>query len=244
MPTYTREFCKKNFRKESKAEGQALVEFTLVLPILIFLMLASYMVGAAMYTGSNASSSLRAALQAKSAYADSENPLADFESTVNSYNTGTFRIPGTTIDSVALTATTDPVSVIVAQKAVDFPLFPTFNFTVTQGVKSNLLNNNINETGLGATSVPFADAEPQTAAGISPSAYSFDSDVPLYVPITPNCIPDLSVFDQATMVAGCDGVCRATGTQNIFTAHITPVENLGGCGGLADWSRTPAVTFQ
>ncbi len=229
-------------RRENSRQGQALIEFTLTLPILVFLMFASYMAGAAMYTGANASSSVRTALQSQATYANSETPLADFESTVNAYNTGTFRIPGTTVDSVRLTQTTEPVAVIIAEKAVDFPLFPTLNFTITQGIKSNLMATNVGETGLGPAGTPYNAATPQTAQTILPANYSFQSDVPLYVPIALDCTPDLSVFDQATTVGGCDGACRAQATQDLFAAHIAPVNQLGGC--TDTWHSPADVTFQ
>ncbi len=218
----------KTFRRKTR-NGQALVEFTLALPILLLIMLAAYFIGAAMYTGANASSALRAALQQKSTYADSENPMGDFQAQVNSYNTGTFQIPGNVVDSVTVQNQDKETAVIVAEKQVNFPLFPTFNFTVTQGLKANLIKTNTgNFTGF--TEVPYNPAFPKKSAQIHPKNYKFQSNVPMYVPIDNMCSGDLSVFDTATMVEGTTGEERAQFTQTLFNDHIDHVQQLGGCG--------------
>ena len=224
------------------ATGQALLEFVFVLPVIILIFLAVFYVGMALYTGANASSSLSASLQNQASYADAANPTAVATGLVNGYSIGSYKIMGSPVDSVSITTTGNTVDVVKATKSVTVPLFPTFNFTVAQGIKSNLLKTNTSPTSTGMNGVPFAVAQAQVAAQAAsqPDSFSFESDVAAYIPIDrDSCTPDLSVFDDAEMESGCDGACRAESTADLFDVHMNAVNAAGGCSGtwVTDFSN-------
>lgn len=206
---------------ERTAKGQALMEFTLSLPILLLILIAAYMVGAAMYTGANASTAVRSALEKKYDYADSETAMNELLTTVNGYNLGTFQITGSNVDSLALAFTGNETPVIVAQKSVSLPLFPTFNFVATQGINGDLIQNNTAPFSA-ETDLPFNPAVPQLSSAINPATYLFDpTTVPTYVPIDEACNPtDLSGF--ASSVNSCGSViCTISNALLLVNDHTS-----------------------
>ncbi len=213
--------------KRPAGKGQALMEFTLSLPMLLLILTAAYMVGTAMYTGANASTAVRSAMEKKYDYANSEQALNELRATINSYDLGTFQISGNNVDSLALAFIGNETPVIVAQKSIQFPLFPTFNFVVTQGINGDLIRNNTDPFSL-ETTLPYDPAVPQSIAGIDPVTYLFDpATVPIYVPIDATCNPtDLTGFAASVNTCG-DIICTIQNALLLLdehkTTHMDPV---------------------
>ncbi|MBY0402622.1 MAG: pilus assembly protein [Cyanobacteria bacterium] len=125
--------------------GQALVEFVMVAPILLLILLGAFAVGYGIYQGATASMAIKAPLSNKMQYVTSaSSPQSILTQQVTQYRTGNLQ-PASALDSV--TANGDPTqltSVVVGSRqfvsGVQF--LPTINFTVTQGMNTNLMMDN------------------------------------------------------------------------------------------------------
>jgi hypothetical protein len=125
--------------------GQALVEFVMVAPILLLILLGAFAVGFGIYQGATASMAIKAPLSNKMQYVTSAtSPQTILTQQVTQYRTGNLQ-PASALDSV--TANGDPTqltSVVVGSRqfvsGVQF--LPTINFTVTQGMNTNLMMEN------------------------------------------------------------------------------------------------------
>ncbi|MBK8191236.1 MAG: pilus assembly protein [Vampirovibrionales bacterium] len=143
--------------------GQALMELTFTLPVLILLLIAAYGVGAAMYTGSNASSAVKEAVDNKALYAATDTPITLMESKINGYSGGSFVVTGAPVDSIDIVAAhRDKRTVVVnASKSYTFAMLPTFTFVVSQGIPGNLLRTNVG-TAAGITATPYPPTLPSS----------------------------------------------------------------------------------
>ncbi len=127
------------------AKGQSLVEFVLVTPILLLVLVIAGYVGIGMYQAHMASDAIRQPALKKMEMAGE--PGAISNATLLGYVTGgplqgNIRSGGA-IDNVNVTNTggNDLAAVIVGNKqyTVNFPGIPAFNFTAAQAVQKNLL---------------------------------------------------------------------------------------------------------
>lgn len=241
-------------KRKSSEQGQALMEFTLVLPLVTLLMMAAFMVGAAMYTGANASSALRSSVEDKFLYADSDTAVTDLTTKINSYDMGTFQLQGSNVDVVTITNVAGETPIIVAQKSIKYPLFPTFSFVVTQSVPGDLLRNNTDPFNLN-TDLVYDPLEPQTANSIDP----FVDEIIIATDVPP-VVPFVGVLGECTPIAGAMAVpaasspcelspyleaagCGVVHGDSLLARHIAPMTNLNACNAASNvfWRPTDVV---
>lgn len=159
--------------------GQALMELTFCLPVLILIMIAAYGVGAAMYTGANASSAVKRAVDYSSPYAASDTPIDLLKTEINNYAGGTFAVAGDPVDTVNLLHTDKKTVVVQASKSFSFAMLPSFTFIVTSGLPTSILRTNAG-TFTSLTSMPFPMTLPASM-------------------LPPGVDPALSLLDPATL---------------------------------------------
>ena len=80
--------------------GQALLEFTMVLPVLILILVGTYLVSSAMYAGENAANNMKGTLLNKTLIAQDPNEInaGGLTSYINTGNNGPFPVDGDAVD--------------------------------------------------------------------------------------------------------------------------------------------------
>lgn len=132
-----------NARRPGQSHGQSLVEFVLVTPILLLVLMAGYSFGMGLYQANMAADAIRQPALKKLEMA--KTPGAVSTGTVMGYVTGgplSGNIKsGSPVDSVSFKDAGDYTSIIVGTKSYTSPapFIPTLNFTATQGIQKNLL---------------------------------------------------------------------------------------------------------
>lgn len=130
--------------KRFNPSGQALVEFVMVMPLLLLLLLGSFAVGLGIYQGASASMAIKEPVNKKINLAKNKGvSTTDAENLVKSFKSGNLD-SGNSVDTVNFVETDKVTSVIVANKRFTppVPFLPTVDFTVTQGINTSALGSN------------------------------------------------------------------------------------------------------
>lgn len=121
--------------------GQSLVEFVMVMPVLLLILLGAFTVGLGIYQGANASMAVKSPVMQKIELAknpgDTTNSARDM---IMNYNSGSLQM-GNAIDRSRTVGTGNHTTVIIATKEFQPPVafLPMVDFTVTQAINTNLL---------------------------------------------------------------------------------------------------------
>ncbi len=130
--------------KNSKAYfGQSLVEYVLMFPVMLLVLVGTFGVGMAMYQAHMASDAIRQPALQKLEMAASDYAICDRDllGYINGSKLGGNLKMGPYLDSVAIREQNDYGSVLVGRKTITpiAPFLPTFDVKVTQVVNRNLL---------------------------------------------------------------------------------------------------------
>jgi hypothetical protein len=128
--------------RRHKGRGQSLVEFTLVLPIFVLLLVAAGYIGIALYQGSMASDAIREPGIHKMEMANEKGAVSggQLSGYVSSSPIGGSINMGAKVDSVSV-VNGQNAAIIVGTKNYTPPVsfIPSFNFAVAQAINANLL---------------------------------------------------------------------------------------------------------
>jgi len=239
--------------RQVHTRGQALIEFVFCLPILTILLTATFAIGVVMYTGANASTALKTAIENKVALAD--NPAGvpgQIQNFVNQYNSGSFQVNGSNVDNLNAMQTGPVIGVVISRKQivpppVAFIGMPNFNFTLIEGIHSAYMRTN---TGPFSTIVatPINLVRAQYPATVNPANFDITGGIPNEVPIEENCTPDMTVFsDQKespiTFTQACVDVagCPLTQVLAFVNDHTSAIQDYACAEGIGS---TDDVTFR
>lgn len=171
------------------ASGQALIETLVSMPVLILIVFSTFLVGASFFTGYRASNALRAPLQERHLLANQGAVNAGvLQGMVNAVAGGTFTFDGmgtANVDGLTLAGTGNVTAFLNGQKAMNAnsPLFPNFQFALSQGIDARLLEAN------NGVAVATTVTTPGGFNLVSPVAFGLDlsgGGLP-QIPITDNC---------------------------------------------------------
>lgn len=195
---------KKLLKQPEQTNGQALIEFVFVLPILLGFMLAVWAIGSWMYSGTNASSSLRAIMDNQFRYADSADALPLIQGDAAGISTGPIADLGSGVDNVNVFGNGTLYPVIQGQKNINIAgVAGVLNIPPVSVFGTFMLNGGLflaNGGGIGTAPgiVPYNSAAPASAVNIAPSNYNFSNQnqLPNSVPIDDSCHASVLAFDD------------------------------------------------
>lgn len=162
-------------------KGQSLVEFVMVMPVLLLILLGAFTVGLGIYQGANASMAVKTPVMQKIDLAkDPGDTTNQAKMLIQNYNSGSLQM-GSAIDRARTVGTSNKTTVIIATKEFQPPVsfLPMVDFTVTQAINSDLLNANQATASPAATTLgaitypaPVVPPLPDTVlAGTCPAPY-------------------------------------------------------------------------
>jgi Flp pilus assembly protein TadG len=187
--------------RPSQRAGQSLVEFVMVMPILLLIMLGAFFIGLAMYQGATASQAMKAPLTNKVQLADTAgNTQNQVLQLINSTNIGALQ-QGQAVDGLNVVGGPNQLtSVLVGSKTYQAPIpfIPPMTFTVAQAINTNLIQPN------GGASGPF-NATP----GIASMTY-------------PAPTPGLAVPNRAALNLQVPRLCNDPLVYNIAPLNQNP----------------------
>jgi hypothetical protein len=129
--------------REGRQSGQSLVEFILVMPILILVMVAGGMLGYGTYQAHMASTAIQEPAMQKLQFSNNKDaiPMLTLLNNINNSNLKATLITGTMIDNVQIIDSDPYTSIMVGGKDFQslFAFIPGFHITVGQIINHNVL---------------------------------------------------------------------------------------------------------
>jgi Flp pilus assembly protein TadG len=190
--------------------GQSLVEFALLAPLLITLLLATWTIGVGMHVGSRATSAVQEPATRKlqlAAIPGDSSSLA--QSLIQNFNQQGIALSNPSVDSTRLVGQTNVTAVFIGEKpytanlpGVSLP----FNFSATQLLPSALLlaNNSAGRASTATQAYPGIGNQ-AFASMLGPADFGFNTaDLPIKLPlISPTCVATAPVsIDEFNTLLG------------------------------------------
>jgi Flp pilus assembly protein TadG len=168
-------------------QGQSLVEFVMVMPMILLLLLGAFAVGQGMYQGASASLAVKAAMNQKATLANQPGQtLTQASNLIRGAVHGNLD-NGSAVDTVVPDAasTNTLTTVLIANRRFTppVPFLPPVDFTVTQGVPTRLISANTTVTTPDIITVLGYPAPPAPPALPTPPPV-VRSNVPVATPVS------------------------------------------------------------